>query len=59
MLILQSLNIKKDTEDLENKEAFMLKRTLTGLVILLITTGFVLLKQFNALFFDAFALIVI
>ena len=35
----------------------MLKRTLTGVVILLITAGFVLLKQFNKLFFDAFALI--
>ena len=58
MLTRQSLNIKKDTEDLGNKEAFMLKRTLTGAVILLITIGFVLLKQFNNLFFDAFALIV-
>ena len=36
----------------------MLKRTLTGLVILLVTAGFVLLKQFNSLFFDAFALII-
>jgi len=35
----------------------MLKRTLTGLVILIITAGFVLLKQFNSLFFDAFVLI--
>ena len=36
----------------------MLKRTLTGLVILLVTAGFVLLKQINCLFFDAFVLIV-
>ena len=37
----------------------MLKRTLTGVVILLITATFVFLKQFNSLFFDAFALIMI
>ncbi len=36
----------------------MLKRTLTGLVILLVTAGFVLLKQINSLFFDAFVLII-
>lgn len=36
----------------------MLKRTLTGAVILLITAAFILLKQFSALFFDAFVLIV-
>ncbi len=37
----------------------MKTRTLTGAVILLVTLGFVLLKQFSALFFDAFALILI
>ena len=37
----------------------MLKRTLTGAVILLITAIFVLLKQISSLFFDAFALMLI
>lgn len=37
----------------------MLKRTITGLIILIITAGFVLLKQFSPLFFDTFALIII
>ena len=35
----------------------MLKRVLTGAGIFIITLGFVLLKQFHALFFDAFVLI--
>ena len=35
----------------------MLKRTLTGAVIFIITATFILLKQFNSLYFDAFALI--
>lgn len=37
----------------------MLKRTITGLVILAVTVGFIFLKQFSPLFFDAFALIII
>ena len=36
----------------------MLKRTLTGAVIFVLTFGFVLLKQFSPLFFDAYVLIV-
>ena len=36
----------------------MLKRTLTGAVILLVTALFIFLKQFSALFFDAFVLII-
>lgn len=36
----------------------MLKRTITGAVILLITALFVVLKQFSPLFFDAYLLIV-
>ena len=35
----------------------MIKRTLTGAVIFIITATFILLKQFNSLYFDAFALI--
>ena len=36
----------------------MLKRSLTGAVILLITVAFVLLKMVSPLFFDAFVLII-
>ena len=36
----------------------MLKRTITGAIIFIITLGFVLLKQVHALFFDAYAVIV-
>ena len=35
----------------------MLKRTLTGAVILIVTAMFVLLKQFSPLYFDAFVLL--
>lgn len=35
----------------------MLKRTLTGAVILIVTLGFVLLKQFSTMIFDAFVLL--
>ncbi len=36
----------------------MIKRTLTGAMILIFTVGFLVLKQFSPLFFDAFALII-
>ena len=36
----------------------MLKRTITGFFILLVTAGFILLKQFSNLFFDAFILVI-
>ena len=37
----------------------MLKRTITGFFILLVTVGFVLLREVSLLFFDAFALMII
>ena len=37
----------------------MLKRTITGLIILLVTAGFIALREVSLLFFDAFALAII